>query len=154
MHAFVLREELDNWGVGLPQGMPEGVTEGMLWEVDDHDDLALVEWQIKRMRRWMAAHGQGDKPLWVTEYGILMPEELGFPPDRVERFMLGSFDLFDSYRDPKLGLIEDEGRMVQRWLWFSTRAVDYPTGNLFDTDGNPTLLMDAMSAYLDERDGE
>ncbi len=153
MHAFILREEAGNWGVGVPPGLPVDAPDGRLWEVKDHDDPRLVEQQVRDMRRWMADHGQGDKPLWVTEYGILMPMGLGFSPQRVERFMLGSFDLFDSLRDPALGLAADDDRLVQRWLWFSAYSADYPAGNLFDADGRPTGLMDAMAGYLREREG-
>jgi len=150
MHAFVLHEEANAWGVGIPPAMPPEVTKGMMWTVEDHDDLALVEWQVVRMRRWMAAHGARDKPLWVTEYGILLPEDLGFTPERVERFMLDSFEFFETLRDPEFGLAEDDDRLVQRWLWFSTRFSELPAGNLFNATGQPTQLMDAMSDYLTE----
>ena len=35
VHAFILREEQDNWGVGIPPGM-DGWT-GTLYELEDHD---------------------------------------------------------------------------------------------------------------------
>ena len=60
------------------------------------------------------------KPVWITEYGILLPEEYGFTTEQVEVYMLDSFDLFDTLRHDELGLAEDEGRLVQRWAWFST----------------------------------
>ena len=150
MHAFVLREERDDWGVGIPPGFDD-VDTGVLWEIEDHDDLRLVENQVRLMRSWMGRHGEGDKPLWITEYGILLPEEYGFAPEAVEAFMLGSFELFERLRDAELGMAEDEDRLVQRWAWFSTYFRKYPTGNLFDDDGRPTPLMESMSHYLDAR---
>ncbi len=151
MHAFVLREERGNWGVGMPPGF---TTEqlGMLWDIDDHADLRLVEEQIRRLRQWMAEHDQQAKPLWITEYGILMPESYGFPPAVVQDFMLGSFALFDNLRDPKLGYAADENRLVQRWVWFSTLYNPYPAGNLFNISGRPKVLMRAWSEYLAERE--
>ena len=158
MHAFVLQEKAGEWGVGLPPGLATATATGApihgeLWTVDQHDDLALVEAQVWRMRRWMQAHGQQDKPLWITEYGILMPPEYGYSAERVRAFMLGSFDLFLNLRDSELGYAADEGRLVQRWVWFSTDDLIYPTGNLFSETGQPTGLMAGYAAYLSEFEG-
>lgn len=84
------------------------------------------------------------------QYGILMPDSYGFPPEKVKVFMLQSFELFINLRDPDLGLSTDENRLVQRWVWFSSGSDLYPTGDLFSRDGTPTQLMRAYSAYLDE----
>ncbi|NJN84144.1 MAG: hypothetical protein HC802_18950 [Caldilineaceae bacterium] len=151
MHAFVLQEKADDWGVDIPPGMPE-VTHGMQWQIEEHDDLELVAFQVELMRRWMREHGQQQKPLWITEYGILMPESYGFYPGVVTTFMLDSFDLFEKLRDPELGFAEDEDRLVQRWVWFSAGYDLYPTGDLFTRDGAPKQLMLALAAYLDTRD--
>ncbi len=75
MHAFVLQEKPDDWGVDMPPGF-EPTSEGVAWTIEEHDDLGLVEEQVRRMRAWMAEHGQQEKPLWISEYGILMPAEL------------------------------------------------------------------------------
>jgi len=147
MHAFVLREEEGNWGVGIPPGF-DGATDGLLWDVEDHDNLTLVEEQIRRMRAWMATHGQRDKALYITEYGILIPIEFGFTPSRVVKFMVGSFDLFTRSRDPEIGDPADDNRLVQRWVWFSTRDRLYPTGDLFTAHGAPLPPMRAMTGYL------
>ncbi len=147
IHAFVLREKLHDWGVGMPPGFTTE-TEGVLWDVADHNNLRLVEGQVRQMRQWMAAHGQQQKPLWITEYGILMPESYGFGPEVVRNFMVGSFDLFEHLRDPQLGYGADENRLVQRWVWFSTRYDPYPAGNLFNISGRPRPLMQSLSQYL------
>ncbi|MCB0116276.1 MAG: glycosyl hydrolase [Caldilineaceae bacterium] len=147
MHAFVLREEAGAWGVGLPPGFDDD-SMGVRWEIDDHDKLILVENQVRLMRSWMAARGQRDKPLIISEYGILMPAEFGFDPFRTIQFMIGSFDLFQRLRDDELGYPADDNRLVQRWVWFSTWMDLYPTGNLFDENGEPLPPMRAMSGYL------
>lgn len=147
MHAFVLREERNGWGVNIPPGF-EIEQRGEMWEVQDHDNLALVEQEVRSMRQWMQRHGQQDKPLWITEYGILMPAEFGFTPERVSRFMVRSFDLFRTLADPALGLPSDDGRLVQRWNWYSTRDSRYAAGNLFDDRGQLTLVGKAYFAYL------
>ena len=148
VHAFVLREERDSWGVDIPPGME--TDNGILYEVDDHDDLAIVHDQILTFRRWMAEHGERQKPLVVSEYGILMPEEYGFGPERVQAFMEGSFDLFLTATDPDVGYARDENRLVQWWCWYSLAAPEdyYPTGNLADpTTGELTPLGAAFAAY-------
>jgi hypothetical protein len=146
MHAFVLREEADNWGVGIPPGFD--VAHGMLWEIAEHDSLVLLENQVRLMRRWMHDHGQRDKPLYITEYGILMPAEYGFPQARVSQFLVDSFDLLLRLRDNELGYPADDNRLVQRWAWFSTRDHLYPTGDLFDAGGNPLPVMRSINGYI------
>lgn len=151
MHAFVLREEAGSWGVRIPPGF-EHVQRGYLWEIEDHTRLDLVEDQVRLMRRWMQEHGQAEKPLIISEYGVLLPDEYGFPIPDVVRFMWGSFELFQSLRDPLLGYAKDDFRLVQRWVWFSTRYDLYPTGNLFNLDDTPGPLMRAMNAYMEQNE--
>jgi len=145
VHNFILREERDSWGVGIPPGMSE--RSGRLREIDDHDDMAIFRQQIVDFRRWMAQHGQQNKPLIVTEYGILMPSEYGFPPAQVEQFMIDTFEYFRTAADPALGYAADGYRLVQRWCWFSLSDERYPTGNLVHPDSSLTRLGQAFSAY-------
>lgn len=152
IHLYVLREERDAWGVGIPPGID--VSRGELWEVDDHDRLDLIEAQILAFRSWMAARGYRERPLAVTEYGILMPEAYGFPPKRVQAFMLSTFDLFLTLRDESLGLADDSHRLVQQWAWFSLAYDEYPTGNLADlANGTLTSLGEAYRACVARVDG-
>ncbi len=39
----------------------------------EHDDMGLFAEQVVRMRDWMVRHSQRDRPLIITEYGILKP---------------------------------------------------------------------------------
>ena len=95
----------------------------------------------------MAQHGQQNKPLIVTEYGVLMPSEYGFPPAQVEQFMIDTFEYFRMAADPALGYAADGYRLVQRWCWFSLSDERYPTGNLVHPDSSLTRLGRAFSAY-------
>lgn len=152
MHAFILREERDSWGVSIPPGFQD-VQQGLLWEIEDHDDLDLLRQQVIDFRRWMARHGQRDKPLLVSEYGILMPEEFGFPQEAVADYMRKSFDLLLNTRDPELGYPADDNRLVQRLAWYSLSDTTYPTGNLVDpTTGELTPLGEAFVEYGDRLD--
>ena len=147
-HVFVLREERDSWGVGLPPGM-EDATDGTLWNLEDHARVDLVAEQVRTFRRWMAQHGQGAKPLIISEYGILMPADYGFEPPVVAAFMNGTFDYFARARDQALGDPTDDYRLVQRWCWYSVADTTFPTGNLFDVESQqPTALWPTFAAYL------
>ena len=147
IHAFMLPEQRGGWGVNMPPGFTIE-QRGELWNVEDHDNLTLLEQQVRAMRQWMADHGQRDKPLWISEYGILMPEEYGFDAERVRRYMLGSFDLFLNLRDAELGYPGDDNRLVQRWNWYSARDSRYSAGNLFNNYGQATPVGQAMFDYL------
>jgi len=132
VHAFILREERDSWGVGIPPGM--GVDQGQLYEIGDHADMAIFRRQIEDFRRWMADRGLRDKPLIVSEYGILMPESYGFPSELVGRFMTDTFDYFLTARDPDTGYPADDDRLVQAFCWYSAADTTYTTSNLFDPE--------------------
>jgi hypothetical protein len=148
VHGFILREERDSWGVGIPPGIAADA--GVLYEIEDHDDLAIFRSQILAFRRWMADHGEREKPLVVSEYGILMPHEYGFDSERVRAFMEGSFDFFLAASDGAVGYPADDNRLVQWWCWYSLAAPQdyYPTGNLFDPATKAlTPLGAAFAAY-------
>lgn len=151
VHAFILREERGSWGVDIPPGLPDDY--GMLYEIDDSDDIEIFRQQIVDFRRWMAERGYQNRPLIVSEYGILMPEDYGFSPERVAAFLRASFDFFLSATDPALGYSEDGYRLVQRWCWYSLDASEhiYPTGNLFDPEtGQMTAVGRAWVQYVNE----
>lgn len=101
--------------------------------VEDHDNMALIEQQIRQFRQWMANRGQRHKPLINTEHGILMTEDLGFPIGRVQAFMLNSFNRFlNDLVDPALGYPEDDNRLLQEWFWFAL-AVEQFEGRAVQT---------------------
>lgn len=151
IHNFILREERDSWGVDIPPGLT--TDKGILFEINDHDDLDVFKAQIIAFRQWMAAHGQQNKPLIISEYGILMPEDYGFPVERVQRFMTGSYDFMLTATDEALGYPADGYRLVQRWAWYSLSDDRYPTGNLIDFDtGQLTLLGQCHREYINKLD--
>jgi hypothetical protein len=152
VHAFVLREERGSWGVDIPPGLPDD--HGMLYEIDDGDNMGIFRQQIVDFRRWMAERGYQNRPLIVSEYGILMPVDYGFPPERVVAFLKASFDFFLTAADPASGYPEDGYRLVQRWCWYSLNDVDhgYPTGRLFDpSTGQMTVVGQGWADYVRER---
>jgi hypothetical protein len=146
VHGFILREERGSWGVDIPPGI--SVDQGLLLEMEDHDDVEIFQQQILAFRGWMAEKGERDKPLIVSEYGILLPPEYGFSPERVKAFLYASFDFFLTATDADVGYPADGNRLVQRWLWYSLSDTVYPAGNLFDPDtGKITPLGLAFGSY-------
>lgn len=117
VHNFILQERSGSWGCDIPPGID--ATAGMLYDIQDHDNMDLFRGQILAFRRWMAEKGQRDKPLIVSEYGILFHEGLGYDYERVKRFMLATFDYFMNATDPEIGYPADGNRLVQRWAWYS-----------------------------------
>lgn len=113
--------------------------------VDEYDNLDNLLNQIRMMRGWMAAHGQRNKPLINTEFGILIGEEQGFTYQRVREYMLGAFDLLTNSPqafDSQIGMPDDGNRMMQQWVWFIL-ALDYFNGSRIHTG-----LMDPVSGAL------
>ena len=160
VHNFILREARvycspgGIWGAYIPPGIP--VDCGVQYTIDDHDDMDIFRQQIIRFRQWMKEKGQQNKPLIVSEYGILFPEELGFTEERVRKFMLNTFDFFMNARDPDLGYPADDYHLVQQWAWFSLDETSFEWGHthsaLYDPDaGTLTPLGQAFAAYAQER---
>jgi hypothetical protein len=147
VHGYVLREELNSWGVGIPPGFT--VTQGELREVDDHGRLDLFEKQLTDFRRWMAENGYRNKPLALTEFGILMPADYGFPVEMVAAYMQESFAWLQETSDENSGDPNDENRLVQRWAWFSLADALYPGPDLANLGaGTLTPLGEAFRDYV------
>ncbi len=117
IHNMILPEVAGQWGCGIPRGLDEA--QGRLYAVEDNDRLDYFVQHVLDFRKWMRDHGQRNKPLIISEYGVLMPEEYGFPADRVNRYMNATFDYLLGARDDELGYQADGNRLVQRWLWYS-----------------------------------
>lgn len=147
VHAFVLREEANSWGVGIPPGM--GSVGARLYEIGDHANLDIIAQNLVDFRAWMAARGYQERPLAITEYGIVMPHDYGFPPELVQDFLVRSFAYFASVANAT-GYPPDGNRLVQWWLWFSLFEAEegYGTGNLVDADGQLTPLGKVFAAYV------
>jgi hypothetical protein len=147
VHNFILREEAGSWGVSIPPGMEE--SSGELYEIEDHTNLEIFRENLIDFRAWMAERGYGDRPLAVTEIGVLHPSDFGFPPEVVAEFMVGAFDfLLNAENDT--GLAEDDGRLAQWWFWYSVHdASDFPTGNLYEPEnGRLTPLGEVFARYV------
>lgn len=146
VHAFILREEEGQWGIGIPPGMDDDLA--ILYEIEDHNDLDTFARNLIDFREWMARRGYGDRPLLVSEFGFLMPHDFGFTEQDAATFLQGSFEFLLTARD-ETGFAPDGGRLVQWWLWFIVSAPDdeFETSFLFDRPSDQ--LTGLGQAYID-----
>jgi len=151
VHNSILREERGSWGVDIPPGIAAGT--GRLYDIEDNDRLDIFRQQLIDFRVWMRDRGYRERPLFLTEFSILMPPDFGFPPDRVVAFMTGAFDFLLSAADGALGYPADGNRLVQRWVWYSIAdggdQEHYTAGNLFDPQTKQmTIVGRAFADYV------
>lgn len=161
IHNQILREERDEWGCGIPPGIDAEY--GQLYTVYDNANIAIFREHVVAFRRWMHDRGYRDRPLIISEYGVLMPSEyLGggdaaYGDQVVINFMRDSFDYLLSARDETLGCPADGYRLVQQWAWYSLndKLIDLDTfigfnGGLYDwRHGYPGVLTPFGIAYVD-----
>jgi hypothetical protein len=146
IHSFILREAScaaypdSCWGAEVPRGI--SATHGILYTLDDIDNLDIFRQRIIQFRQWMKDRGYRNVPLLITEYGTVLPyydpnnlyyDSKGRPFDeaRARDFMYGTFDFMRTVTDSNVGYPADEDRLVQRWLWYSSDDTGYG-GALFN----------------------
>jgi len=155
MHAFILPEDYV-WGASIPPGLEAFAGEGMKYTIFDHNNLEIFKANVVAFRQWMSDRGYRATPLLVTEYGILLSPDHGFPYEKVRTFMVGSFDFFLSATDANTGYVADGNRLVQAWSWFSLNYPPYNeatgaghNGNLLEPDTGALLpLGQDFGAYI------
>ncbi len=129
----------------------------------EHDDINIFIEQVVAMRAWMKARGHQNKPLILTEFGMLYPyrepsdppegscpecyslkDEYGndFNPTRVTNFMNAAVGYLETAADPSMGYPEDNYRLVQQWNWYAVRdGSPFFSSNLVTDDRNALTLM-------------
>ena len=93
--------------------------------LDPYDSAEFAR-RIQAFRRWMASIGDEEKPLFLTEFGVLYgsgccgrPVD---PPEMIEQFMVETVDW-----------LKRSGE-VQAWAWFATYTRSY-NGSLMSPEG-------------------
>lgn len=132
IHAYVLREENDSWGAGLPVGLT--IKQGELYEIEQHGDISIFQQNLIQFRKWMKENGYQDSPLVVTEYGILLPEEFGYSHKFISDYLKQTGQWMLTYQDTEIGFPEDDYRLVQKFAWFSLSDPNFPSANLADLE--------------------
>ena len=144
VHGFILPENYI-WGAAIPPGLEEFAAEGMQYTVSDHDSVTIFQENLIAFRQWMADRGYRDRPLILTEYGILLSPLHGFPYSRVSAFMLDSFDFLRTATSNTTGYPADGNRLVQSWSWFS---LNYPPYDETTNEGQNGNLYEPNTAEL------
>lgn len=143
IHNFILNEASCEaydgdlqicWGADIPPGV--NAVDGLRITVDQNDDFQLFTEQIVRFRQWMKDRGYGGQPVLLSEFGVLMPADYGFSPERVNAFMQKTFDYLLNETDPALGNPHDGNRLIQQFAWYSTNDQSF-NGYLFEEGRNP-----------------
>lgn len=170
-HNYVLRERRyglpDSWGAGVPPGdFPD---EGVLYDLDEHVQMEpcdpdeepwdphcadKIGWKqhLVNLRRFMADHGYRDRPLIISEYGILMPAEYGYDWATTKAFLTATFDWMMTASDEETGYPSDGNRLVQGWAWwpfdFTTFGGMEGQAHVFwPQDGTLSQLGETYAAY-------
>jgi hypothetical protein len=143
IHGYVLNEEADSWGAGLPVGIES--LDGILYDIDDHGDLDIFHKNLINFRIWMKENGYQNKPLVLTEFGILLPEDFGFTSTFVANYLTQATAWLMSYEDEDLGYPEDGFKLVQKFAWFSLSDPYFPVSDLADLQSNS--LTDVGKAF-------
>ena len=154
IHNFILNEAdcdafngdtIQCWGADMPPGSTE--TEGLrinfnAQEIVQHHDIDIFKSQVVNFRQWMADNGYTGVPVYLSEYGVLIPDAyrgsgIDLSPAVVNQFMTETFDYMLTATDPLLGDPNDGYRLIQRFSWYSVNddagnGGQY-NGNLFNT---------------------
>jgi uncharacterized repeat protein (TIGR01451 family) len=95
----------------------------------------------------MADHGERNKPLLNTEYGIL--NDIGGSA-QVNQFLTSTFDYMFNATDDATGYPADKNRLVQGWLWYSLNDNQsyFQYGTLFNTSYQLTTVGNGWKNYL------
>jgi len=142
IHSYILTEERNGWwGAYIPPCM--NVDRGTIYDVTDQDNMDIFISRINDFRQWMAAKGERNKPLYITEFGILFPEDIYpfYTEPKVRAFMWNTFNYFLGPRSisSTVGYPRDSNHLVQRWMWFSLMHDPWHYGgSLFDPPVPPT----------------
>jgi len=147
VHGYVLREERGSWGVDIPPGLSEN--QGALFGVEDHGRLNLFKAQVVAFREWMATNGYRDKPLAMTEFGILLGANDGYTPDKAVLYLRQTISWLATASDEEFGYPGDGNRLVQRWAWFSLADRYFPTSDLANLEADTlTAVGQAYREYI------
>jgi hypothetical protein len=153
-------EDPDPPGAEIPVGLSD--TQGELYRWEDNANPAIFQQLVTDFRQWMKDQGFQDKPLIISEYGVLYPSWLLTAPgaeaqgdQMVIDFMRQTFDFLVTARDTDLGYPADDRRLVQQWLWYSLNDEPFNdatgkgyNGGLFD-DRDPARITKFGAAFRD-----
>ncbi len=144
IHMQILPEKTGSWGAEIPVGID--ATQGEMFNFSletgfyDNANPVLFRQLVISFREWMKAHGFQNKPLIISEYGVLFPSSYigygagygdpNFGDMVLISFIRETFEFMVDARDPSVGYAADDYHLVQQWLWYSIndQPYDFATG--------------------------
>jgi hypothetical protein len=121
MHFYIIREVKGDWGGDFPPGIDAPI--GREYTLRDHVDVSIFQSLVIDFRTWLQRNGYVDKPLIVTEWGVLMPfwflSNEGVTEADVNNFLRDAVQFMEGVSDPALGYSADSFRLVQRQAIYS-----------------------------------
>jgi hypothetical protein len=155
-HMQILTEGPGDAGAGEPVGITFEPGEPMEFSYPDCARVQVFQSLITDFRTWLASKGQRNKPLIISEMGVLMPSYLLYEDDgmteaqraevgdrMIEQFMGQVFDWLLQAKSATIGCTTDGNLLVQRWLWFSLND------SFYDEFTNPRGFNGALFNYSD-----
>ncbi len=144
IHLYAFQERAGFSGAGVPPDASSSV--GWTYNWAQMVDLGILAQNLRAMRQWMAERGERDKPLIITEFGQLVPDDGSYVMDglRFTRqvshdYLVGCFTHFMTATDELIGYPADGNRLVQLWAWYS----------LYDSYYGGDLVFYGVSGYPD-----
>jgi hypothetical protein len=125
IHLSAFKEVVCDSGAGTPPGAGSN---GWSYEWPLWSDANLAAQHLRDMRQWMADRGERDKPLIITEFGQLMPDdgswcygtlEVCITPETSRTTLQNNVNYFLTLTDAQTGYPADGNRLAQMWAWFS-----------------------------------
>jgi hypothetical protein len=139
MHFYIIREVKGEWGGDFPPGVDDPI--GREYTLRDHVDINIFKSLVMDFRSWLNQNGYLNKPLIVTEWGVLMPlwflSNEGVTQGDVENFLRDAAQFMDVTTNSILGYSADSYRLVQRNALYS-----------LDDDGTFDDGFDRWGSYL------
>ena len=74
IHLYALPERAGQSGAGVPPDASSPV--GWTYTWSQTVDIGILAQNLRAMRQWMADRSERDKPLIITEFGQLIPDDV------------------------------------------------------------------------------
>src|SRR5579859_3553935 len=130
IHLYAFQEVAGLAGAGVPPGSASQT--GWTYNWAQTVDISVLRQNLRAMRQWLADRGQRNKPLIITEFGQVVPDDgsytldgLTFTPQVTRDYLRGAISYFLTATDSLLGDPADGNHLVQLWAWYSLNDTSY-----------------------------
>ena len=149
IHFYLLNEgPCDSaWGSAVPPDSSSDFGWSVNFSADSMLDVDRMRDNLSAFRQWMKNRGFQNKPLIITEFGVLPPPSYtGFSDARAVEFLEEITAMFLETRDTNIGYPADDHRLIQFWAWFSSDHNPAPGwfkygGDLYQTNTEDQLTI-------------